>query len=122
LGYLALLQGDLPRARANWEQSLQHFHKANVPVGVAFSLEGLTSLAVQQGQLTRAARLLAWADATREAIRDIRPPVEQADVDRDLAIIRGQLDDATFQAERAIGRVMTMDEAIEYALNEEVVN
>jgi predicted ATPase/DNA-binding SARP family transcriptional activator len=122
LGYVALCQGDFQRARATWQQSLHNFREANYPIGVVFNVEGLASLAVQQGQPARAARLLAWADATREVIEDTRPPVEQADVDRDLAIIGAQLNDATFQAEQAAGRQMTLDEAIACALSEEVVN
>jgi tetratricopeptide (TPR) repeat protein len=118
MGYTALRQGDLPRARANWEESLQDFYEARNPIGVVFNVEGLASLAVQQGQPAHAARLLAWADATREAISDIRPPVEQADVDRDLAVIHAQLDDGTFQAEQEASRKMTQDEAIAYALTE----
>jgi len=58
----------------------------------------------------------------REAVDDSRPPSEQGYVDRDLAVIHAQSDDATFQAEQAAGCKMTVDEAIEYALSEEVVN
>jgi DNA-binding SARP family transcriptional activator len=76
------------------------------------------NLGVEPSPQTRAARLLAWADVTRDAVDDLRPPVEQADVDRDLTIIRAQLDDATFQAEQAAGHMMTQDEAIAYALSE----
>lgn len=118
LGYTALRQGDLQRARTTWAQSLRNFHEAKLPSGVVFNVEGLASLAVRQGRLAQAARLFAWADATREMIQDSRPPVEQADVDRDLAIIRAQLDDATFQAEQEAGRKMTLDEAVEFALSE----
>ena len=82
-------------------------------------MEGLASLAVQQGRPARVVRLFAWADVTREALEDTRPPVEQADVDRDLAAIHAQLDDATFEAEQEAGRKMTIDEAIAYALEEQ---
>jgi hypothetical protein len=115
-GYAALRQDNLKHARAAFEQSLQDFQQANYPIGVVFNVEGLASLAVQRKQLARATRLFAWADATREAIDDPRPPVEQADVDRDLEVIHTQLDDTTFEAERAAGRKMTIDEAIECAL------
>ncbi len=119
LGYVALRQGELQRARHLWEQSLHNFREANYPIGVVFNVEGLASLAVQQGRPARAARLLAWADAMRETISDPRPPVEQADVDRDLAVIHAQLDETTFKAEQAAGRAMTLEEAIEYALGTE---
>jgi predicted ATPase/DNA-binding SARP family transcriptional activator len=121
LGYVALHQGDSPRAHQIWRKSLDEFREANYPIGIVFNIEGLAGLAVQCGQLARAARLLAWADGTREAIRDNRPAVEQADVDRDLATIHAQLDEATYQVEQEAGRTMTMTEAIAYALKE-VVN
>jgi predicted ATPase/DNA-binding SARP family transcriptional activator len=117
LGHVLLRQGDWQRARQLWAQSLQYFREANTPSGIVFDVEGLASLAVQQGQPTHAARLIAWADATREATSDPRPPVEQADVDRDLADIRAQLNEATFQMEQEAGRKMTMDEAIDCSLN-----
>jgi tetratricopeptide (TPR) repeat protein len=119
LGYVALRQGDWQRAHHLWVQSMHSFRESSVPSGVVYSLEGLASLGVQLGRLACAARLLAWANATRKATSDTRPPVEQADVDRDLAIIRAQLDDATFEAEQEVGRKMTMDEAIAYALEEQ---
>jgi tetratricopeptide (TPR) repeat protein len=122
LGRVALCQGGSQHAYSIFKQSLQHFHEANIHSGMVFTIEGLASLAMLQGQPARAAKLLAWADVTRAATSDPRPPVEQADVDRDLAVIHTQLDDATFEAEQAIGRAMTMDEAIAYALSEEVVN
>jgi len=63
-------------------------------------------------------RLFAWTDVMREKLGDHRPPIEQASIERDLAMIRARLDEATFQTEQAVGRKMSIDEAIEYALNE----
>jgi len=63
-----------------------------------------------------ALRLFAWADAMREVVGDVRPLVEQADVDRDLATIRAQLDETAIAAARAEGRAMSLDQAIAYAL------
>jgi len=76
----------------------------------------LASLAVAEGDPAQAASLFAWTDAAREALINLRPVVEQADVDRDLAIIHTQLDDATFAAAQARGRAMSMDDAIAFAL------
>jgi len=119
LGYVALRQNNPQCAHANWEKCLRHFHESNYPTGVVFTLEGFASLAVHRQQPARASRLFGWADATRETIGDIRPLPEQAWVDRDLAVIHAQLDDATFEAEQKVGRQMTMDEAIAYALEEQ---
>ena len=80
------------------------------------SLEGLASLATQQNQPERAVRLFAWADAIREAIGDPRSPAAQADVDRDFAQIQTQLDEVAIEAAQVEGRAMTMEQAIELAL------
>jgi len=119
LGYLALRQGDAARARAVFAESQQQFYAFGSKDGVAYALEGLASLAVTQGLPLRAARIYAWADAMREAIGDRRPPVEEADVDRDFAIICTQLDEATIEAACAAGRAMTMEQAIAEALDDE---
>jgi predicted ATPase/class 3 adenylate cyclase len=116
LGYAALRQGNDARARDLLEQSLHHFKKNGEKIGVIYTLEGWAGLAMLQGQFERAAQLIAWADHGRKISGHPRPPVEQADVDRDLATIRAQLDEATFAAAQATGRAMTMDEAIAYAL------
>ena len=79
---------------------------------------GLASFALQRKQAEKAARLFAWADATRENIGDLRPPTEQADVDKDIAIILDMIDEETYAAVYAEGYAMTMDEAIALGLNE----
>jgi hypothetical protein len=84
---------------------------------LSLSWSGLASLAVAQSKPELALRLFAWADATREVIDDVRPPVEQAEVDRDLATIRAQLDETAIAAARAEGRAMTMEQAITYGLS-----
>ena len=63
-------------------------------------------------------QLFAWADAMREKIGDHRPPVEQDSVERDLAVIHSQLDDAEFAKLSAEGRAMTTEQAIALALEE----
>jgi len=64
-----------------------------------------------------ALRLFAWADATREVIDHTRPPVEQAEVDRELATIRAQLDETAIAAAWASGQALTLEQAIEEALH-----
>ncbi len=116
LGYIALRQSKITRALKLFEESCQLFKQAGSQIGIVYTLEGLASLAVAQDQHEQGVRLFAWAEATRENLSNTRPPVEQADVDRDLANIRAHLDEAAFAAAQAAGRAMSMDEAIAYAL------
>ena len=99
-------------------QGQKRFAEAASKIGVAYALEGMASLAVMQDKFDKAAQIFAWADAAREEIGDQRPPVEQADVDRDLATIRAHIDEAEIQNVRAEGRAMTMQQAIEFTLEE----
>ena len=88
-------------------------------VGTVFALEGLASLAVAESRPECAASLFAWTDEMRQTIGDPRPANEQADVDRDLAAIRVQLDEAALQAAQAAGRAMTLEEAVAFALKKD---
>jgi len=118
VGYINLREGNLVQAREMFSLSIQQFQKANNLIGIVYAVEGLASLHVKQGQAERAAQLFAWADAKREEIGDQRPPIEQASVDRDLAVIRSKLnrdDYAKVSAERS---TMTIEQAIAIALED----
>ena len=49
---------------------------------------------------------------------DPRPPVEQASVEKDLAVIHSKIDDNEFTRLSADGRTMTVEQAIALALEE----
>ena len=116
--YAILRQGDIRQARALFEDSLRRALQADVTITVVFALEGLASLMVRQEQHDRAARLFAWTDAMRDEIGNHRPPIEQASVERDLAIVHSQLDDAAFEQAHHTGRSMSMEQAVAHALEE----
>jgi tetratricopeptide (TPR) repeat protein len=116
LGYTSLWEGDTARARGLFEESQLRFTETANTIGLVYTLEGFASLAAREGRPAQSARLYAWADAARETVDSQRPPIEQADVDRDLATIRTQLDEAAFAAAQAAGRAMSIDQAIAYAL------
>jgi predicted ATPase/Flp pilus assembly protein TadD len=118
LGYAFLRLGEIAQARMIFSESQRQFQEGNTPIGVVFALEGLASLATKEEQFPKAAQLFAWADATRPEIGDPRPPIEQANVDKDIAAIIEKMGEAAFVAAYAAGKGMTMEEAI--ALTTEV--
>ena len=118
VGYINLREGNLVQAREMFSLSIQQFQKANNLIGIVYAVEGLASLHVKQGQAERAARLFAWADAKREEIGDQRPPIEQASVDRDLAVIRSKLNRDDYAKVSAEGSTMTIEQAIAVALED----
>jgi tetratricopeptide (TPR) repeat protein len=112
MAYAVLRQGDIQKAGALFADNIQSTQKANLTIALVYTVEGLASLYVNQSQPERAARLFAWADAMRERIGDQRPPVEQASVERDLAVIHSTLNEATFEKLSTEGRAMTTDQVI----------
>ena len=73
------------------------FREDKYEIGVVYALEGMASLFIAADKLESAARLIGWADATREKISDKRPILEQADVDRDLTAIIAKIGNTAFE-------------------------
>jgi predicted ATPase/class 3 adenylate cyclase len=118
MAYTLLQQGAIEQSRELFEECIQRAYKAGWTINLVFAIEGLASLNVNQGQSERAVRLFAWTDAMREKIGDHRPPVEQASVEKDLAVIHSKVDDTEFTRLSAEGQAMTVEQAIALALEE----
>lgn len=118
LGLVAQRQGNHTRALTLYKESLNLFREAGSKRIIAYTLGLFASLATVHEQAERAARLFGAAEALRESSGDILGPVERADLERDLAAVHAQLDEATFNAAWAEGRAMTLEQSIEYALQD----
>ncbi len=118
MAYAMLRQGNIQKAHTLFADSIQNTQKANMTIALIYAVEGVASLNVNQNQPARTAQLFAWADALREKIGDPRPPVEQASVERDLAVIYSKLNDTDFLTLSTEGRTMTIEQAIALALEE----
>ncbi|HLO13607.1 MAG TPA: hypothetical protein VK206_02185 [Anaerolineales bacterium] len=118
MAYAILRQGNIAQAKEMFETSIQQIQKADNLGCLVYALEGLASLFLIQEQPKRAACLFAWADTTREKVGDMRPPLEQADVDRDIAVILVKIGNAAFEEAYKAGQVMILDEIVALALEE----
>jgi len=118
LGYVALREGNLTEARRFFAESAKNFQEDEDPDGIAFTLEGVAGIFVAVEQPELAARLIGWADATREKINDTRPVLEQADVDKIIAACLAKMGEVAFSDAYDEGQKMTLDEAVAYALEE----
>ena len=116
LGIVAYRRDDLGRAGALLKESLRVHHDLGDRWRIASVLEGLAEAACAQREFERAARLLGAADALREAIGTPVPLCERTERDRNVAAARARLDDAAWEAAWAAGRVMSLGEAVGYAL------
>ncbi|HBY97938.1 MAG: tetratricopeptide repeat protein [Ardenticatenaceae bacterium] len=124
LGHLATDQEDRRQARAFFEESLAHFRRRGNKEGMALCMAGLAGVTVSEqrsasaASAARAARLLAAARCLLKSIGVHLQPAYRADYDRTVAAVRAQLDAAALEASWAEGWAMTMEQAIEDALEQ----
>jgi len=118
-GSIALAKGNVKEAREIFIRSAKAFQTNKDKLGVLFSLEEMARLFVLNGNPKIAARLIGWANAMREEINELRPRVEQNDVNKVVEACISTLGEATFTGEYHTGRVMTLNEAVELSLNEQ---
>jgi tetratricopeptide (TPR) repeat protein len=118
LAYLDLHDGKISEARHAFSENAQSFQKNENTIGVVFTLEGMAKLCVTAGKPERAAQLIGWTDTTREEISDMRPLLEQADVDKIISACLAKMGETAFSDAYEEGQKMTLDEAVAYALSE----
>ena len=124
LAYVALQRGQVERAAALGLESLLIHRERRDAWGLAASLAVSAALAVVRGQAERAARLYGAAAAQLATTARLagnvhgrhRYPHDQAEQERYIAILHTQLDEATFNAAWEAGRTLTLEQAIELAL------
>ena len=116
MAVIAWRQGDEARARALFAESLLLFHELGSENGLADTLDHLAGMLADEGSHNPAAQLMAAAAALREAIHTALPPNVQAEYERQLAGIRGQLGDERFRAAGLLGRALTTERAVRFAL------
>jgi predicted ATPase/DNA-binding CsgD family transcriptional regulator len=85
---------------------------------IALSMRVLSGSLGALGEPERAARLLGAAEVVEERIGALLEPSDQSELERNIAEVRGLLDEATFQAAWAEGRKLTLEQAVAEALRE----
>jgi hypothetical protein len=79
-------------------------------------LLGFAAVASRLGQSRRAARLFAAAGALQAASGAVIMPAPRALYEREVAALRANLDEAAFAAAQAQGASMSLEQALDYAL------
>ena len=98
------------------------FHQTAKLSGIADCAVGLAHVAVACGQPARAARLLGFAETTRGAIitqDEYVTPSKHEVYDRLLVTLPAQLLPTQFEAARAAGRALSLEQGIAYALGDD---
>jgi adenylate cyclase len=116
LGNVARDQHDYLAARELYVEGLTINRDLGNKWGIAYLLEDTGGLAALQGQTERALRLVGAATALREAINAPLPSAEQTKLERMLEPVRQSLGEAAAAALTAEGKALSMEQAIDEAL------
>jgi DNA-binding CsgD family transcriptional regulator len=119
LGLVALGLGDHERAGVSLEEAMMMTQSAGRKPTIINILEGKASLAGALGEATRAARLWGAAEAARKITDIALPPGDRALHEPYLTDARSRLGDAAWEEALAEGRMMSLDQAVEYAHSKE---
>jgi predicted ATPase/DNA-binding SARP family transcriptional activator/DNA-binding CsgD family transcriptional regulator len=120
VGALAALgQGDYQRTRLLCEEGLQTVWQLKITHLIAAYLHVAASLAGSQGLSVRAARLWGAAENIREAIGTVLSPFERHLYAPYIAAAQDHIEKEMWEAAWKEGRVMPLEEAIDYALSQE---
>ena len=119
LGWIALLQGDLGRAADLYRESLSLSWDAGLNPLVQMALEGFACVAGAKGEAERAALLWGAAQALHETKNIPRDIDFLAEADARISAVRSGMGEEAWEEAWRKGRVMTLDEAVSYALEVE---
>jgi len=82
------------------------------------ALREMAMLCAALGQAEKAARLFAAAESVRTAIGSLLPPVARAEHEGYVAAVRQTLGDEAFAAAWNAGAALSLDQALDYALED----
>jgi len=122
LGQIALQRGHLPRARHWYAEGVQLCYAVDHPQILAASFEGAAATLAagadgeERDTLAIAARLLGVAATLRARVGRPIPPIERPVLEQVETAARAGLGDAAFEAARAEGAALPLDEAVDFAV------
>jgi predicted ATPase/class 3 adenylate cyclase len=118
LGHLARAQQDFTQAKEIYKQTIVNWQDRGIHPAIAHQLECFGFLAIQAEEPQKAARLFSAAETLRDKVQSPMTAQERAEYDPHITQLRAMLTDVEFNALWAEGRSMTMEQAIDLALEE----
>ncbi len=116
LGMVALHQNNYSLARQHFIDQFNSAPDDSKKINACDLLTGLAAVAAATSQHQHAARLFGAVEALFETTEYRLSRLDQAEFDRHIQIARNELGETRFEALAVEGRAMTMEQAIEYAL------
>jgi tetratricopeptide (TPR) repeat protein len=118
LAFVAYDEGEYERGRELATSLLKHRMEIGWVEWVQIGLMVLAGPLGKLGQPEKAARLLGASTSIMAEIGIYFQPGDQPEMDKYIADVRTQLDEATFETAWAEGQAMTLKQALVYALDE----
>ena len=116
LGHVERQTGNLTQARLIYQETIKGWQELGNRSAVAHELECFGFIAIVEEEPQRAVKLFGAAEALRERIQSPMADYERVEHDPVIAQLRSMLVEAEFNALWVEGRAMTMEQAIEFAL------
>jgi tetratricopeptide (TPR) repeat protein len=117
LGHIARHSGDIGHAKKIYDQTLREWKNLGNRAAIAHQLECFAFLAIIDEEPQRAIRLFGAAEALRERSQATMTEPERIEFGNAVAQLRSLLTESEFNALWAEGSSMTMEQAIQLALN-----
>ena len=118
LGNLARAQGDYRAARSLYHESLEIYQEFGDKRALAYLLEDMGCMASLQNQPERALCLIGSASSLREAVGSPLSATEMKKIESMLELAHRVLDETAQARALGQGRSMTLEQAVQYALND----
>jgi len=116
LAHLERREGNFVQAKSLYRETIQEWQKIGHRAAIAHELECFAFIAKAQEEEQRAARLFGAAEILRENINIQMTPTERPEYDREVNDLHANMDKSIFENAWAEGRALTMEIAIEFAL------
>ncbi len=115
--HMERLEGHHDKAESMYRDTIIEWKRLGHRAAVANQLECFAFMAKIHEQVERAAKLFGAAEALREIIKIPMSDMEKIEYDRETADLKANMDEKEFTSRWTEGRSMTMEQAIQLALN-----
>lgn len=119
-GRIARLQGDVDYSIVCLREGLQQFRVLDVTLNCVECIEDIAEALVQRGQMLHAAQLWGATESLREHLGSPLAPGKSAQLREGIALAQASSDPASWQATWDKGRTLSLQQAIDLALDEPI--
>ena len=118
LGQLMWREGEYDKAIALCTESLNLNRQVDSPRGVIACLAAFAAIAMAQGKYQWAAQLIAAVETQMVSRGITQLYMDQQEYERNLSQLRAQLDNTVLEKAWSKGRAMSLEQAVDFALQE----